>query len=245
MDQFAEAAALGLQARGIRKLYGDRTVLDDLTLSVAPGEALGLLGANGSGKTTLIKVLLGLLAHEGGAATIAGEASSSLSAAVRERIGYVPQQPSQFEWLNGRAMLAYVSAFYSRFDREYAHGLLERWKVSLRTPISALSPGQQQRLSLVRALAPRPDLIVLDEPIASLDPATRIAVIDELNAERNRRKLTILFSSHITGDLQRLCTHFAVLAKGKVALLETTDVLKARAAAESKDFEGMLSEHML
>lgn len=226
MDGSAADASPGFHARGIRKSYGGRVVLDSLTLEAPLGCALGLLGANGSGKTTLLKILLGLVRADAGDAHVAGERSSQLSADVREKIGYVPQWPAQFTWLNGKAMLDYVASFYPRFDREYADALIERWKVSLRTPIAALSPGQQQRLSIVRALAPRPDLLVLDEPIASLDPATRIAVIEELVAEQSRRPLTVIFSSHITGDLRRFCSHFAVLAHGKIAILERTDALQ-------------------
>ena len=226
MSSTIEIASRGFLARGVRKTFGRRIVLDDLTLEVPHGTTLGLLGANGSGKTTLLKILLGLTPADAGETGIAGEPSSALSAALRGRLGYVPQTPNQFYWLNGKAMLAYIAAFYPGFDRDYARYLLDRWKVSLKTPIVALSPGQQQRLSIVRALAPRPDWLLLDEPIASLDPATRIAVIEELLEEQRRRPLTVIFSSHITGDLRRFCTHFAVLAGGRIAVMDRTEVLQ-------------------
>ena len=241
MDGSGDPASRGFHAREIRKSFGSRVVLDGLTLEVPTGCALGLLGANGSGKTTLLKILLGLAPADSGDAYTGGEPSRQLSAGVRERIGYVPQSPAQFSWLNGKAMLEYVGAFYPKFDRGYADSLIERWKVSLRTPIAALSPGQQQRLSIVRALAPRPDLVILDEPIASLDPATRIAVIEELVAEQNRRALTVIFSSHITGDLQRFCSHFAVLANGKIAVLERTPVLQELARVIVQGEESLIA----
>ena len=226
MSSTTEAAARGFCARGVRKTFGRRVILDNLTLEVSPGMALGLLGANGSGKTTLLKILLGLMRADAGETSIAGEPSGALSADLRGRLAYVPQASNQFYWLNGQAMLSYIAAFYPSFDREYARHLLDRWNVSLKTPIAALSPGQQQRLSLVRALAPRPDWLLLDEPMASLDPATRIAVIEELLAEQRRRPLTVIFSSHITGDLRRFCTDFAVLAGGRIAVMDRTEALR-------------------
>jgi len=210
----------------LTKSYGHRRVLDGLNLVVESGEAIGLLGANGCGKTTLLKILLGLLSADGGRSAIAGEPSTALTPSVRTRIAYVPQTPNQFAWLNGRAMLRYISAFYPHFDWEYTNSLVERWKISLKTPIAILSPGQQQRLSIVRALAPRPDFVVLDEPMAALDPATRMAVIDELVSEQKTRGMSIIFSSHITGDLERLCSRFVVLASGRVALDETTETCR-------------------
>jgi ABC-2 type transport system ATP-binding protein len=210
------------KGEALRKSYGQRRVLDGLSLAVAPGETVGLLGANGSGKTTLLKILLGLLAADGGRSAIAGEPSQAISPAGRARIGYVPQIPNQFAWLSGRAMLRYMGAFYPKFDWTYVDELAERWKISLKTPIGLLSPGQQQRLSIVRALAPRPDLLVLDEPIAALDPATRMAVIDELSSEHRARGIAVIFSSHITGDLERLCSRFVVLAGGKIVFDEST-----------------------
>jgi len=197
-------------------------VLTGLDLSVAPGETVGLLGANGAGKTTLLQILLGLMPSDSGSASIGGEPSTALSAQARARIGYVPQSPNQFAWLTGGAMLKYIGAFYPRFDWDYTKALIKRWQVSLKTPIAVLSPGQQQRLSIIRALGARPDFLILDEPIAALDPATRIAVIDELTSEHRARGISVLFSSHITADLERLCSRFIVLAQGGIAFDEST-----------------------
>lgn len=215
--------AEAFRAEALNKSYGNRRVLDGLSLAIEQGEAVGLLGSNGSGKTTLLKIILGLLTVNGGRSSVNGEASQTLSPTVRARIGYVPQSPNQFAWLNGHAMLRYIAAFYPAFDWAYTSELADRWKVSLKTPIGLLSPGQQQRLSIVRALAPRPEFLVLDEPIAALDPATRIAVIEELSDEHRARNISILFSSHITGDLARLCSRFVVLAAGRMAFDESTE----------------------
>jgi ABC-2 type transport system ATP-binding protein len=212
-----------IDVHGLTKSYRRHSVLANLDLRVEFGAAVGLLGANGSGKTTLLKILLGLLEAENGSVLTLSESPRDLSAQARTRIAYVPQTPNQFFWLNGQAMLKYIAAFYPSYDQEYARELSERWKVSLRTSISVLSPGQQQRLSIVRALATRPELLVLDEPIASLDPATRIAVVDELIRLRGESRLTLLFSSHITGDLERLCTDFAILAGGRIAAVGPLD----------------------
>jgi ABC-2 type transport system ATP-binding protein len=215
------------ECTSLTKSFGRRKVLEGLDLRIEPGQRIGLLGANGAGKTTLLKIMLGLLPPTTGQANVAGENAGSLSPEVRARVGYVPQTPNQFSWLTGHAMLRYVAAFYPRFDWPYTKSLSERWKLSLKTPIGVLSPGQQQRLSIVRALAPRPDLVVLDEPIAALDPATRIAVIDELAREHEAREISVIFSSHITGDLERLCSHFTVLAEGKVVFSEPADVCRS------------------
>jgi ABC-2 type transport system ATP-binding protein len=209
-----------IHLRDIQFSYGELAVLDHLELRVAKGEIVGLVGANGSGKTTLIRILLGLVAPSSGDAELAGETAQSLTVAARQRIAYVPQSPRLFPWLDGAGMLRYFGAFYDQYDQAYAAELAERLKVTLKTPIQSLSPGQQQRLSIVRALGSRPDILVLDEPMAALDPAGRLEVIEQLAAEQRRRPMSILISSHITQDLQRLCTHLAVLHAGRIALHE-------------------------
>jgi ABC-2 type transport system ATP-binding protein len=232
----------GITTRGLCKSYGRSRVLDHLDLTVGTGAAIGLLGANGAGKTTLLKALLGLTPVDAGRATVLGHPSSSLPPSVREQLAYVPQTPTQFPWLTGRAMLRYLARFYPSFDWDYVEDLSGRWRLALRTPIGALSPGQQQRLSIVRALATRPQLLILDEPIASLDPATRIAVIDELLAERSRRSMTLIFSSHLVGDLERLCTQFAVLASGRIAVLEDVRWFRGLVRARLEADEGTLAD---
>ncbi len=212
-----------IAARAVTKVYGKRAALNRLDITVDRGSAVGLLGVNGAGKTTLIKSLLGLIPVDSGRCTVLGEQSSTLSPAVRARVAYVPQLPGQFPWLKGEAMLRYVSNFYPVFDWDYAQDLASRWKLALRSVIAELSPGQQQRLSIVRALATRPDVLLLDEPIASLDPATRIAVIDELISQRAQRQVTVVFSSHLIGDLERLCSKFAILSEGKVVVFEDVE----------------------
>jgi len=231
-----------LAARAVTKVYGKRAALDRLDITIERGSAVGLLGANGAGKTTLIKSLLGLIPIEGGRCTILGAPSSNLSSALRARIAYVPQMPGQFSWLKGEAMLRYVSNFYPAFDWAYAQDLASRWKLALRSVIAELSPGQQQRLSIVRAMATRPDVLLLDEPIASLDPATRIAVIDELISERARREITVVFSSHLIGDLERLCSKFAILGEGKVIVFEDVDWFRDLARVQLDGDESELSQ---
>jgi ABC-2 type transport system ATP-binding protein len=204
-------------ARRLVESYSGRNVLDSLTLDVEAGSIVGLLGANGSGKTTLLRVLLGLLPSDSGSSAIAGHSSLDLPDETRGRIGYVPQAPDQFGWLTGRAMLRYVGAFYPGFDSDYAFGLAARFQLSLATAIQALSPGQRQRLAIVRALATRPDYLVLDEPMAALDPGARLSVIEELVVEHRSRGTTMLVSSHIVTDLERYCTHLAIIENGRVA----------------------------
>jgi ABC-2 type transport system ATP-binding protein len=231
-----------ITARGLKKAYAKRLVLDHLDLTVERGAAIGLLGANGAGKTTLLKSILGLVPVDAGRCAVLGEPSATLSPSVRARLAYVPQSPGQFSWLTGLAMLRYVSAFYPGFDWDYARDLIDRWKLATRSLIGVLSPGQQQRLAIVRALATRPDILILDEPIASLDPATRIAVIDELIGERSRRDLTVIFSSHLIGDLERLCTKFAVLANGKIAIMDELSWFRRLARVTLEGDEEVLTQ---
>lgn len=204
--------------RDIQLSYDKLAVLTGLDFELASGQIIGLIGANGAGKSTLIRVLLGLVEPQAGIAELAGEPAASLSPATRARVGYVPQSPKLFAWMDGASMLRYVGAFYPGYDRAHADSLAQRLKVSLNTPIQVLSPGQQQRLSIVRALSTHPDILVLDEPMAALDPAGRLEVIEQLIAEQRRRPMSILISSHITQDLQRLCTQLAILHGGRIAM---------------------------
>jgi ABC-2 type transport system ATP-binding protein len=229
--------------RNVGKSFSGRPVLHELSLQVARGTVVGLLGANGSGKTTLLKILLGLLPPDSGVAQIHGADAGNLPAEIRARVGYVPQDSQLFTWLTGKAMLRYVGTFFPGYDHAYAQAVAERLRVSLKTPIRALSPGQQQRLSIVRALATRPDALVLDEPMAALDPAARLYVIEELLREQRSDERTIIVSSHIVHDLARYCTHLAIVKGGRIALHQSMESCAQLARLVASGEESLLAAH--
>ena len=236
--------AIAASARNVSKSFQGRPVLHDLSWRVERGSVVGLLGANGAGKTTLLRILLGLLPADSGAAEIHGADAGSLPPDVRARIGYVPQASQLFTWLTGRAMLRYVGSFYPNYDHDYAQSVAERLKVSLKTGIEVLSPGQQQRLSIVRALATRPDLLILDEPMSALDPAARLYVIEELLREQRARELTVIVSSHIVHDLQRYCTHLAVVKDGSIAIHESMEFFAGLVRVRAEGPEPVLASQV-
>jgi ABC-2 type transport system ATP-binding protein len=221
----------------ISKYFGSTQVLDGLDFQVLPGQVIGLLGRNGAGKSTLLECLLGLRETEGGSVTIYGEDVNALSDATRARIGYVPQKSDLFEWMTPRQMLDYFQALYPRWNAATVNGLLERWgfdQAMQDKPISKLSGGEQQRLSIIRALGPEPDLLILDEPVASLDPLGRREFLRELIGGVVERGTTVVFSTHILSDLERVALDIAFLKDGKIALQgQLDDLLEgARRVAE-------------
>ena len=242
------AASACLTLQGLRVAFGQQIVLDGLDWSLPSGQVVGLLGRNGSGKTTLIETLLGLREPDAGRATMFGQASTALDDAARGRIGYVPQRSDLFEWLTADQLLAYVRSFYPRWNTAKVDGLMSRWDIARHKPIGKLSGGQQQRLSIVRALAHEPELLVLDEPVASLDPAGRRDFLGELVEQIVDRRTTIVFSTHILSDLERVALDVAFLASGKIALHAPLDDLlesSVRLGGVPADIERFVSRHQL
>ncbi|RZL30082.1 MAG: ABC transporter ATP-binding protein, partial [Rubrivivax sp.] len=159
---------------GVSLAYGNgHAVLNGLDWRLLPGQVVGLLGRNGAGKTTLLEALLGLREPDAGRVQLYGQHALTLDDAARARIGYVPQHSDLFEGFTPAQLLAYFRSFYPRWNEALVEGLLSRWDIARDKPIRKLSGGQKQRLSIIRALAHEPDLLVLDEPVASLDPAGR------------------------------------------------------------------------
>jgi len=221
----------------ISKHFGATQVLDGLDFQVLPGQVIGLLGRNGAGKSTLLECLLGLRETDGGSVTIYGEDVNALSDATRARIGYVPQKSDLFEWMTPRQMLDYFEALYPRWNAAKVDGLLARWgfdQLMQNKPISKLSGGEQQRLSIIRALGPDPDLLILDEPVASLDPLGRREFLRELIGGVVERGTTVVFSTHILSDLERVALDVVFLKGGKIALQGPLDdlLVGARRMAE-------------
>jgi ABC-2 type transport system ATP-binding protein len=217
-----------IQLRDVAKHYGSSIVLSGLHWDIGQGQVIGLLGRNGAGKSTLMECLLGLRETDAGSVRLFGEDVAALSEATRARIGYVPQKHGLFEWMTPLQMLDYFKAMYPRWNAVKVEALLERWgfgPLELGKPIGRLSGGQQQRLSIIRALAHDPELLVLDEPVSALDPAGRRAFLSELVDGVIERGTTVLFSTHILTDLERVALDVAFLKDGRIALQGPLDDL--------------------
>lgn len=212
----------------VSKHFGARHVLAGLDWDVAPGQVVGLLGRNGAGKSTLLECLLGLRETEGGSVTLFGEDVANLSESARARIGYVPQRTDVFDWLTATQMFDYFKAMYPRWNAGKVEGLLSRWgfDAAMRNkPMKKLSGGEQQRLAIIRALAHDPELLILDEPVAALDPVGRREFLRELVDQVIERGTTVVFSTHILSDLERVAFDLAFLKDGKIALQGPIDTL--------------------
>ena len=204
---------------------GQAPVLRGLSWQLLPGQVVGLLGRNGAGKTTLLEALLGLREPQAGQVRLFGQAAAEIDDATRARIGYVPQQSDLFEGFTPAQLLSYFKSFYPRWNEAKVEGLMSRWDIARDKPIAKLSGGQQQRLSIIRALAHEPDLLVLDEPVASLDPAGRRDFLRELVDQVLDRGTTVVFSTHILSDLERVAFNLAFLQAGRIAVQAPLDEL--------------------
>ncbi|MDZ4686739.1 MAG: ABC transporter ATP-binding protein [Planctomycetaceae bacterium] len=217
-----------IEARGVTKQFGRREVLAGVDLTVPHGAVVGLVGTNGAGKSTFIKCLLGLLRPSGGTIRLLGEEPWTLSAEMKAHLGYVPQTVQLYPWMRVEQIIRYVAAFYPQWDAAWVDGLVRRWDLPKDHRVGPLSQGQLQKLALVLALGHRPGLLVLDEPVASLDPVARREFLRSLLELTADAEHTVLFSTHITSDLERVASHIAVLRNGRIALFDELDAVKDR-----------------
>jgi ABC-2 type transport system ATP-binding protein len=215
-----------MRLTSLRKQFGGKEVLRGIDLDIEPGTVLGVLGANGSGKTTLIKCALGLIRPTSGVSAIFGENSWNLSAAAKARLGYVPQEVTSYPWMRVRQVIAYTAAFYNEWNQPFVDELCRRWHVPLEDRVGSLSTGQLQTVGIVLALGHQPEFLVLDEPVASLDPSARRQFLRTLLETLEDQRQTILFSTHITSDLERVAQRVAILGDGAIRFIGELDELK-------------------
>jgi ABC-2 type transport system ATP-binding protein len=173
---------------------------------------------------------LGLLEPSSGSAAIFGEPALKLSDAVKARLAYVPQQPEALAWLTAQQMLEYVGRFYPRWDATFAKGMLKQWDIEPNRVLAKFSPGERQRVDLIRGLASQPDLLILDEPASALDPVARRELLREIALRAGESGSTVLFSTHIVSDLERVASDVAFLREGQLLLHCSVDDTKERFA---------------
>jgi ABC-2 type transport system ATP-binding protein len=213
-------------ANFLGKTIGGRPILDNISATVRPGDVVGVIGKNGAGKTTLLETMLGLSLRSSGSSTMLGEDSLQLSAAAKQRIGFVPQQEELIPTLTGRRQLALTGSFYRHWDKELIARLARDWEVPLDRRADSLSGGERQKLSTLLALGNRPDLLVLDEPVASLDPVARRRFLQQVLEIASDSTRAVIFSTHIVSDLERVANRIWILKDGRLVWDGDTDALK-------------------
>ena len=217
-----------VQLRNVSKTFPGGTIgVTGLNLEIAPGTVYGLMGRNGAGKTTTIRLLMGLLRPDEGEALVLGQSMWDAPRSLRARVSYVSQSEQMPGWMCFRDLSRYVGNFYDHWNKSFAEDLAIRWGVSSLRPLATLSGGEQRKAAIILALAPEPDVLILDEPAAGLDPVSRRELVSEVVAAVSRHtEATILFSTHIINDLERVAERVGVLEKGRLVLNRPLDELQ-------------------
>lgn len=211
----------------LTRYYGPKCVVNQLNLRVPEGCVYGFLGRNGAGKTTTIKMLLGFVQPDYGSATLLGQPSRDLPPETRARIAYLAENHPLYKTMRVGAMVDFTRAFYPTWNDTLLAQILDHFELSRKSRISSLSNGQKAQLSLALAVAPDPELLILDDPTLGLDTVVRRDFLESLVQIIQRKGRTILFSSHILGDVERLADRIGVLVDGVLRVDCTTDHFRA------------------
>jgi ABC-2 type transport system ATP-binding protein len=215
-----------LKITGLGKSFGRHVVFSDLNMGLSPGKVHGLLGLNGEGKTTLIRILLGVIPSDQGEIFYKNIPVSFRSAAYKEEVGYLPEDPFFFGGMRVGELLDFNAAFYRRWDGRRAEDLLKRFSLDRRAKIKTLSRGTKLKLEMAVALAARPALLVLDDPTSGLDVLTRHDFLQDIIRELADSGTTILFSTHLVHELERIVDHLFILYRGRLILDEDYEAVK-------------------
>ena len=210
----------------LTRRFGVRTALDSVTLSMPRGAVYGLVGANGAGKTTLIKHILGLLRADSGSVRVFGLDPVADPVAVLSRIGYLSEENDLPGWMHVNELIRYSRAFYPAWDDGYAEELRRAFALETAAKIKNLSKGEKARLGLLIALAYRPELLVLDEPSSGLDPIVRREILGAVMRTIADEGRTVLFSSHLLGEVEQVADHVTMISQGKIVLSAPLDAIR-------------------
>ncbi|GBR26149.1 ABC transporter ATP-binding protein [Gluconobacter japonicus] len=217
---------LPVRVTDLTKCFGNFTALEGVSFTVHPGETVALLGRNGAGKSTLIGCLMGFLVPDKGSVDLFGQNVLNLPRELRARTGFVPQTMTGFGAFTVGKLIDYIGAFYGSLPP--VDSTLLRWAdLDPKKLVKSLSGGQRQRLAILLAMRHAPDFLVLDEPVASLDPHARRDFMNLLGDYARRTGASVLISSHILSDLERLCSRLLFLRQGQVVLDVPTTVFRA------------------
>ncbi len=224
-----------VEASGLGKRYGRSWALRECTLEVPAGRVAALVGPNGAGKTTLLNMAVGLSSPSAGAVTVLGGRRAGSPAAL-DAIAFVAQDTPLYKGLSVADMIYVTRSLNRHFDQAYARGRLDELGIPLKRRAGKLSGGQQAQLALALALARRPRLLVLDEPVAALNPVARHDFMATVLAAAAADGVSVLLSSHVLTELERVASYLVLMSRGRVRLAgEVGDLLTTHGKASMEE----------
>ena len=215
-----------IEIQNLTKQYGKHRGIDNVSFSVKEGEIFGFIGPNGAGKSTTIRTLLALIHPTSGNATIFGKDCIKEAPSIAQDIGYLPSETFFYEGMTVKELLNYTAKLYRKDCAKRIKELSERLKLDTSRKIRDLSFGNKKKVGIVAGLLHSPKLIILDEPTSGLDPLMQETFFEILK-EENEKGATILFSSHILSEVQKMCDRIAILKEGKVISLQSIHELRS------------------
>jgi ABC-2 type transport system ATP-binding protein len=228
-----------LQTQGLTKYYGDTLAVDHLDMKIPRGCICGFVGRNGAGKTTAIKLMLGLLKPTAGSSQLLGCDSQQLEPAIRQRIGYVTEGHRLFRWMSISELEKFQRSFFPKqWDDKFFADMIEYFNLPKKKKIKHLSNGERAQVSLALALAPNPELLIMDDPTLGLDAAIRRQFLEGMIELIMREGRTVLFSSHILGDVERVSDRILVIDKGVLRANCSLDEFRAAVKKVILSFAG-------
>jgi ABC-2 type transport system ATP-binding protein len=216
-----------LETHGLGRRYGSQWALRDCTLEIPRGSVAALVGPNGAGKTTLLRLAVGLTRPTAGSVRVLGLDPRGNAAEALPQVGFLAQEHPLYGGFSVEEMLRVGRKLNPGWDDEAAHARIAELDLPLRKKVRSLSGGQRAQVALTLALAKRPELLLLDEPVASLDPLARREFLQSVLEAVAERGITVVLSSHIVADLERVCDHLVILAHGRTQLSGSIDEIVA------------------
>lgn len=229
-----------IEVKNLTKYYGKARGIVDVSFHVDEGEIFGFIGPNGAGKSTTIRLLLSLIHPTSGTGTIFGKDCIQFGPEIRRDIGYLPSEVFYYERMRVIDLLKYAASFYEGDHTQRMNELAELMELEMNRRIEDLSYGNRKKVGIVQGLLHQPKLLFLDEPTAGLDPLMQQKFF-QLVREENKRGVTVFFSSHILGEVQRMCTRVGIIREGRIAeisdikTLQQNNYKKIRISAEGLD----------
>ena len=224
-----------LRLQDVSKRFGKKTALDHISLEIAPGRMVGLLGSNGSGKSTLIKLINGLLVPSSGQIFICGQAPGPETKAI---VSYLPERTYFADWMTALQLLAFFGDFYDDFDRGAAVQMMQRLGIQPKQQIKQMSKGTREKVQLILVMSRKAKLYLLDEPIGGVDPATRDFILNTIISNYNP-EAAVVISTHLIADVENILDDVAFLNRGHLLLQSSADELRAR---EGKSVDAVFRE---